>query len=784
MLFGDPATKGDWADEWYKWPEDIPVIVDAAIKRQDNENVYFSAHLFDAPTSTKQHVLPTFTIQADLDEADVSTLAMAPTVLVETSPGRHQGYWLLDPREPLTPQELEGLSRRLTYSVPDCDKSGWSLGHKVRLPGTLNHKYIPTRPVHTVSISLRRYTRAEINEQTREAEQAVIDKQEADEAWINGPHSPGEAEGPQELFERVRTKLSRPSIVAFNTEVQKSEANPEGRSGALWGLMLDCFRAGLSRDEVFTLAKASPNNKFADNKWHGDTDLAKDVLRAQKTLTEQKLDIKDTINRIRHSQGMVAEKRSAMSYIVIHELEKHGEFVLTQDNQQWYLDRRSGRPILVSRYSDYLDALLETEFDLNATDRDTQHVVKSLSTFTISRGRTARSAVLSYTSGASMLLHGGRKDVFHITPNSIETLSNGSHGVLFPWRPGETPFIPQPIPTDAWDWCSFIFEGHFQNAVDHDPQTVKDLLRIWFLFLLFREEAVNCPVLALFGQPGSGKSTTFRLLYTLLYGPGKALNAVTSQDNFDFLVSTDPFVVLDNVDTWSQWLPDRIALSAARSDFVKRKLYTDVETITMKRQALLGITAHAPKFGREDVVDRMLLLNFDRLQTFADETEMIEKVLNNRDRIWGAIVRDIQAVLQTPYSPADQVPQFRISDFARVGWRIAQALDLQASFSQAITTTKVAQTAFNLSEEDMLISAIQRWHQHRKDAPIGFLNPAALWEAWAPYNPGFEKQYKSSLALGKKLQTLETTLRSVFDVSFEYDRVRGTRSWRIEPKQV
>lgn len=777
MLTGDPATETEWHDRWYHWPQDVEEIVKDAIEFADHFNVYFCAHLFKERSSAKTNVLPTRTIIADLDEADVSRIALAPTALVETSPGRHQGFWILKETESLTPSQLETLSRRLTYSIPDCDKSGWSLGHKVRMPGTLNYKYAPSRPVKVISIGLRRYSREDINEHTREVEAALQSQVADEEAWETGPHD--YPIGPQELFESIRTKLRRSSITAFTTTMTRGEG--EGRSGALWSLMLDCLRAGLDRDAVFWIAKHSANNKFDTNKWHGDLDLAKDVTRAIRSLkTGTTVNPKELINEVRRAQGLVSEKRAAIAHIVITELEKHGEFVVTQDNQMWFLDRNTGRPILVSRASEFLDAILEVEFGLNATEPETRSVVKSLQAFTVDRGRTARSAVLSYTDGSSLLLHGGRKDIFQITANNIDTLPNGAHGVLFPWRTGETSFVPAPI--TQWDWIHFMFEGHFKNAIDHDPEEVFTLLRVWLLFMLFRDEAINRPVLALFGQPGSGKSTTFRLIYTLLYGPQKAVNAVTSQDNFDYLVSTDPVVVLDNVDTWAGWLPDRIALSAANSDLIKRKLYTDADTVSMKRQALLGITAHNPKFGREDVVDRMLLLNFERLQEFGDEAVMIKKVNANRDRIWGGIVADIQAILKEPWPPESEIPTFRISDFARIGYRIAKALGIEDSFRRSLTTTRTAQTAFNLSEEDILIDAIQRWHTQRKSKPEGYLAAGSLWEAWSPYAPGFERHYRNALQLGKKLQTLQETLATVFDIDTTYDRTRGVKLWKIEPK--
>ena len=51
---------------------------------------------------------------------------------------------------------------------------------------------------------------------------------------------------------------------------------------------------------------------------------------------------------------------------------------------------------------------------------------------------------------------------------------------------------------------------------------------------------------AIQGTSGSGKSTLFDLIYTMFYGRLKSLNAISTPDDFDFLVASDPIVVFDN----------------------------------------------------------------------------------------------------------------------------------------------------------------------------------------------------------------------------------------------
>src|SRR5690606_21936002 len=146
-------------------------------------------------------VLPSRTIQADLDNADIRALPRPPAVLVETSPGRHQAYWILD-GEPLEPELHEVLSRKLTYGIPLCDHSGWPLGRKVRIPGTFNHKYLEgPKPVKVVSTSENRYSPEEF-ELLPEVPQHISDAKH--EEFITEPLSVDDH--PLEILERVRER--------------------------------------------------------------------------------------------------------------------------------------------------------------------------------------------------------------------------------------------------------------------------------------------------------------------------------------------------------------------------------------------------------------------------------------------------------------------------------------------------------------------------------------------------------------------------------------------------
>jgi hypothetical protein len=79
-------SKGEWVEEFRGWPDDIEYIVERAFALAAQKDVYYSPHLFSSKSSLKANVLPTRTIAADLDEANILTLPVKPTILIETSP--------------------------------------------------------------------------------------------------------------------------------------------------------------------------------------------------------------------------------------------------------------------------------------------------------------------------------------------------------------------------------------------------------------------------------------------------------------------------------------------------------------------------------------------------------------------------------------------------------------------------------------------------------------------------------------------------------------------------
>lgn len=765
---------GTWQQYWYEWPAKLEDIVEHALQAEGD--VYFSSHLFATKDSHKENVLPSRTIQADLDNADVSGLALTPTALTNTSPGRHQGFWVAaSDFDSLLAQEL--VSKKLTYSIPLCDRSGWSLGHKVRLPYTKNYKYKDgPYPVVLVKQTTKHYAIDELE---------LLPEPPATTSVPNGTfiENPPAAlkRGAYEIVEQVKDHLS---AKVYNEYLQDGPSSD--RSASLFALTTQLFRAGLSREEVYWVAYNSPNNKFhQDLRFNADRELAKDVIRAEHAVKNLTIDFRAAINEVRKkAKSLQAERKYIIAEIVKGAMAKDGDFIHLVDGRRFYVPRDTGRPLEIEMLSEPLHSLLDVKYTLNRTETEHIYTMSHLVSYSGTLPETAQAAVLSHYDPYSqlVLIHGGRKDVHVISKDQIATVPNGTYSIIFPWDRIIEPFTPAYDPAVQWD--KELFD--LPNVINMSPEEARCVLKVWVLFSLLRDAATSRPILAFFGQPGSGKTSTARKLYAFFYGRHMDVSGATSPVHYDMATANLPFYVLDNLDTWEKWIPDRLAQSAGKSDVIVRKLYTNNQIIRIKRQAMVAVTAHDPKFGRADVTDRMLIISLQRFSNvgiqFQDEGALISRVVSLRNKLWGSVFHDLQRILATPMPPTTDL-QLRIQDFARLGDWIATGIGEQLLFREAVGALQAAQRSFNLDEDHILVSALQRWISKTGGSPNGKSQDEVYSEilSLVPYEDlkTFQLLYKNSSVFTKRISNLQDTLNNtLFTIEIDSDKT-GQRIWRI-----
>jgi hypothetical protein len=251
----------------FKYPESLNAAVKYAAVRED-EDLYFSPMLFKVPQRRTVSVATTPVLYADTDMFPVENYRIAPSINIETSPGRHASLWLLDGE--YDKEDVQAVSRAIALahaSTEDgkqagVDPGGWDLTQLLRLPNSMNLKYLVqgkyegyTEPysvfVDEETSPLTIYSLAELteaydpNEAPAMSERASLDM--PDEDLLPAP---------VDVIRRITASRQLSELYG-----------KEPRAGQDWSDMLyrfigDMLRAGFTPEEAFVGAWYAQCNKY------------------------------------------------------------------------------------------------------------------------------------------------------------------------------------------------------------------------------------------------------------------------------------------------------------------------------------------------------------------------------------------------------------------------------------------------------------------------------------------------------------------------------------------
>jgi hypothetical protein len=148
---------------YFAWTGELPAAL-RWVEREaaEERELYQCAHLLTKWRRRKDDAAPLASLYVDLDHGTLAgTAVVAPSLVVQSSPGRLQCYWHLT--EPVRPEVGEAVNRRLVQAV-GADKTGWDLTQLLRVPGTRNFKYDDQPLVKVLSATGQRYELAQMTD--------------------------------------------------------------------------------------------------------------------------------------------------------------------------------------------------------------------------------------------------------------------------------------------------------------------------------------------------------------------------------------------------------------------------------------------------------------------------------------------------------------------------------------------------------------------------------------------------------------------------------------------
>ena len=210
---------------------------------------------------------------------------------------------------------------------------------------------------------------------------------------------------------------------------------------------------------------------------------------------------------------------------------------------------------------------------------------------------------------------------------------------------GDLHALQQVVPVPAADW---------------------PLVYAWLVCALLPD--IPHPVLAVFGEQGSAKSSTARILAALI-DPSAATtrSAPTNLRDWSVTASGSWVVLLDNLSAIPDWLSDALCRAVTGESYTSRKLYTDAGVSVLSYRVAPIVTAIHPGALRGDLADRLVTVRLRRIdpEERRDELELAAAWDSLRPvALAGLLDLAVEVLNRLPDIQLAQTP--RMADYARV----------------------------------------------------------------------------------------------------------------------
>ena len=266
----------------------------------------------------------------------------------------------------------------------------------------------------------------------------------------------------------------------------------------------------------------------------------------------------------------------------------------------------------------------------------------------------------------------GREDgrYLKITADRIKLVRNSNilfhHSDIF--APQVEPELENVCPGDV---KRFIKE-HFNFRSESDR-----ILFAVFLIGCFFGERFSNPVLEIYGQKASAKSTCFKriqdLIDPLTINP---LFPMSRKENEVAMCLTEEYMVcFDNISYISQDISDLLCRNYTRTVQVRRKLFTDNTQSISEPNAIVCINSTGQCILRSDLADRAIFLELERIkpEEMLGDEELKKKWEKDRPFFFGALCQTVKGVLGDGNPSANPSP-VRMVDFYEMAVKAGRQL--------------------------------------------------------------------------------------------------------------
>ena len=481
------------------------------------------------------------------------------------------------------------------------------------------------------------------------------------------------------------------------------------------------------------------------------------------------------------NKGNDTLKKQQISDLIIKDLSRFVDFIQTEYRQNYLFNNETKELIEIHpENKDYVKLI--AKYKINQTLPVFKFLLHEISMYCHNTGKLANIYKFAHYDSIRNLVYikCGKSQMYMVSTEGVTLCDNGTNGVLFSGVIDSVSFeyIPNVNNTDYIG--DYIINLCSYNYNDISTGTQKLLARAFFLSLLVPELLTTKPILAVIGQKGCFKTTLLKCFIKTLYGAKHSVCSMPSKtEDLDTLVVCSHFLPIDNLDNHKGDLNDKFAVYSTGGYIKKRKLYTDAEMYTAFIDAFIGISTRTLCFKRDDVLQRLILLSLNPIDSYADESDFLKPVIEHRNNLLSQAIDEIQVVLRNISSKKYENfrTRFRMADFAKFLSLLTDNYDLSERCLAEIT--KFQQ---NVSTDNDII--IPYLIEFTSTYPDRFYNAAAIYKLLSAYGKqtaksefwknDFENSYANTNVFAMRLRNIKNDIREFIVVETRKGRGNAT----------
>ncbi|MEM7342483.1 MAG: ATP-binding protein [Actinomycetota bacterium] len=258
---------------------------------------------------------------------------------------------------------------------------------------------------------------------------------------------------------------------------------------------------------------------------------------------------------------------------------------------------------------------------------------------------------------------------------------------------------PLPEPVRHPDGLELLWES--LNVTPDD----RPLVAAWLVAALV--PGIAHPILAFFGEQGTGKSTATKLVVSIVDpSPVPARKPPKDEESWVSAAAGSWVIGLDNLSRVTDWFSDSLCRAVTGDGDVRRRLYTDAELHVYAFRRAIALNGIDIGTLRGDLAERLLPINLDRIPDHQrrEETEFNNTWTRQHPHVLAAVLDLTTAVFQRlPAIELDTKP--RMADFARIIAAVDQELGTTGLDHY---TAKQGSMAADSIDTDPFIAALAR----------------------------------------------------------------------------